>query len=398
VTEFRQPDPKPAATEDPAQRPRHRPGHPAEAHAQLRAAVSRFQVPSLPRALWGAGSTFAGFLAVCATMYASFGWSYALTLGLAVIAAGFTVRLFIIQHDCGHGSFLASRLGNTILGRLCGLVTFTPYANWRRQHAGHHAVLNNLDRREGADLYSSALTVAEYQARSPRRRLLYRMSRHPLVTGLLLPPLVFLLLYRVPLDTPKAWRRERVSVHATNAGIAAAFIGLGLVLGFERVLLVQLPIMAIASIVGAWLFAVQHRFEDALWQRDADWSFHAAALEGSSYLRLPRILQWFTGNIGFHHIHHLNPRVPNYRLGDCHAAIPALHAAPTLGLWDALRAPFFALWDERTQRMVGFGAALGRDGEGPELGRPVEGLELLEGDAHTGGGLRSPKAAWCQYG
>jgi omega-6 fatty acid desaturase (delta-12 desaturase) len=342
VTQSRQPDPK-APTEQPA-----------VVDAQLRAAVRRFQVPSLPRALWGAGSTFVGFLAVCTAMYATFGLSYLLTLGLAVIAAGFTVRLFIIQHDCGHGSFLASRLGNTILGRLCGLVTFTPYANWRRQHAGHHAVWNNLDRREGTDLYSSALTVAEYRARSPRQRFLYRLSRHPVVTGLLLPPLVFLLLYRVPFDTPKAWQRERVSVHATNAGIVAVLIGLGLVLGFERVLLIQLPIMVIASIVGAWLFAVQHRFENALWQRDITWSFHAAALEGSSYLKLPRILQWFTGNIGFHHIHHLNPRIPNYRLGDCHAAIPALHAAPTLRFGDALRAPFFALWDEETQRMVGF--------------------------------------------
>lgn len=328
----------------------------AAVDAHLLAAVRRFQAPCLYRAIWGAGSTFIGFFAVCVVMYATFGWSYALTLGLAVIAAGFTVRLFIIQHDCGHGSFLASRIGNTILGRVCGLVTFTPYANWRRQHAGHHAVWNNLDRREGTDLYSSALTVAEYRTRSPRQRFLYRLSRHPVVTGLLLPPLVFLLLYRVPFDTPKAWRRERISVHATNAGLAVALVGLGLLLGFERVLLIQLPIMVIASIVGAWLFAVQHRFEGALWQRDASWTFQTAALEGSSYLKLPRILQWFTGNIGFHHIHHLNPRIPNYRLDDCHTSVPALRDVTTLGMREALRAPFLALWDEQTQRMVSFQA------------------------------------------
>ncbi len=242
-----------------------------------------------------------------------------------------------------------------MIGRLCSLITFTPFANWRRQHAGHHAVWNNLDRRDsGADIYSTCLTVSEYRPSRPAAAFLYRLSRHPVITGLLLPPLVFLLLYRISFDTPKDWRRERLSVHATNAGIAIVFVGLGLALGFERVLLVQLPIMVIASIIGVWLFAVQHRFEETLWQRDADWRFGTASLQGSSYLRLPRILQWFTGNIGFHHIHHLNPRIPNYRLPACHAAIQQLHAVPSLTLWDALRAPFFALWDETRQQMVGF--------------------------------------------
>jgi len=347
------PDPKPLAPQ---------PRLPLDADAALRAAVARFRTPSLPRAVWQLASTLVAFLAVCATMYASFGVSYGLTLGLAVIAAGLTVRLFIIQHDCGHASFFGSHRANIVLGRLCGLITFTPFANWRRQHAGHHAVWNNLDRRDsGVDIYSTCLTVAEYRALTPRRRFLYRLSRHPVITGLVLPPLVFLLLYRIPFDTPKAWGRERLSVHATNAGIAGLFLGLGLILGFERVLLVQLPILVIASIIGVWLFAVQHRFEETLWQRDTEWRFGAASLQGSSYLKLPRILQWFTGNIGFHHIHHLNPRIPNYRLPACHAAIQQLHAVPSLTLWDALRAPFFALWDETQQRMVGFpAAAIGR--------------------------------------
>jgi len=335
---------------------------PLDADAALRAAVARFRTPSLPRAVWQLASTLGGFVGVCAAMYASLELSYGLTLGLAVVAAGLIVRLFIIQHDCGHSSFFGSRRANVALGRLCGLITFTPFANWRRQHAGHHAVWNNLDRRgSGADIYSTCLTVSEYQTLAPRRRLLYRLSRHPAIAGLLLPPLVFLLLYRIPFDTPKDWRRERLSVHATNAGIAALFLGLGLVLGFERVLQVQLPIMVIASIIGVWLFAVQHRFEETLWQRDAEWRFGAASLQGSSYLKLPRILQWFTGNIGFHHIHHLNPRIPNYRLSACHAAIQQLQAVPSLSLWDALRAPFFALWDEKRQQMVGFpAAAVGR--------------------------------------
>jgi omega-6 fatty acid desaturase (delta-12 desaturase) len=335
----------------------HRAGKP-ETDAQLRAAVARFRFPSQPRAIWQVVSTFAGFLGVCAMMYASFGLSYWLTLGLAVPGAGFTVRLFIIQHDCGHGSFFASRRANAVLGRLCSLVTFTPFANWRRQHAGHHAVWNNLDRRDsGADIYSTCLTVSEYRALSPRRRFLYRLSRHPVLTGLLLPPLVFLLLYRIPFDTPKGWRRERLSVYTTNMGIALLLLALGMTLGFERVLLVQLPIMVTASIVGVWLFSVQHRFEETLWQRESEWNFAAASLRGSSFLKLPPILQWFTGNIGFHHIHHLNPRIPNYRLQNCHQAISEFQAVPSLGLWDALRAPFCALWDEERQRMVAFDAA-----------------------------------------
>lgn len=347
-----EPDQQPA---DPAAAPRSR--GLSEIDGRLKAAVAGFQSPSASRAVWQVASSLGGFLAVCAAMYATFGLSYWLTLGLAVLAAGFVVRLFIIQHDCGHGSFLASQRANAMLGRFCGMITFTPYANWRRQHAGHHAVWNNLDRRENADLYSNAMTLLEYEALSPWRRALYRLTHHPAVTGLLLPPFVFLLLYRVPFDTPRRWRRERWSVHATNAGLATLFLGLGLVFGFERVLLIHLPIIMMAAIAGAWLFAVQHRFEEALWQRDAAWDPRAAALRGSSYLKLPAILQWATGNIGFHHIHHLNPRVPNYRLPQCHRAIPELQAVPTLGILGALGAPFFALWDEEGGRMVSFRTA-----------------------------------------
>lgn len=327
----------------------------AQKSVQLRNAVARFRDPSSSRAAWQFASTFSAFVGVCAVMYLSFGLSHWITPGLAVLAAGLTVRLFIIQHDCGHGSFFASRSMNLWVGRVCSLITFTPFENWRHQHAGHHAAWNNLDRRDsGMDIYSTCLTVSEYQALPANRRILYRVSRHPLVTGILLPPLIFLLLYRIPFDTPRSWRRERLSVHVTNAGIACLLISLGFAFGFERVLLIQLPILAIASIIGVWLFAVQHRFEETLWQRDGDWNFTAASLQGSSYLKLSPVLRWFTGNIGFHHIHHLNPRIPNYRLQDCHRAIPALQAVPSLGLWDALRAPFFALWDETHEKMITF--------------------------------------------
>src|SRR5216683_8378931 len=226
------------------------------------------------------------------------------------------------QHDCGHGSFFRSRWANELIGSLCSLMTLTPYAFWRRQHARHHGSWNNLDRRaaSGLDIYSSCLTVAEYRALGRWRRRLVRLANHPIVANLLLPPLVFVILYRVPFDAAKGWRHERLGVYLTNLALADFIGGLGLAVGYGRVAAVQLPIMVIASIVGVWLFSIQHRFEHAQWMPDASWSFAVASLGGTSYLRLPRLLQWFTGNIGFHHVHHVDPRIPNYRLEECHNA------------------------------------------------------------------------------
>ena len=198
------------------------------------------------------------------------------------------------------------------------------------------------------------MTISEYLRLGRCQQWLYRFSRHPIVSHLILPPVVFLLLYRVPFDAAKAWRRERRAVYVTNLLLAGLFGGLGLVIGFERVVAVQLPIMILASIVGVWLFSIQHRFERTLWVSEANWDFAEAALRGSSYLRLPRILQWFTGNIGFHHIHHLNPRIPNYRLEDCHGALEGVQAAPVLTLRTAITTLRYALWDEDLRRMVRF--------------------------------------------
>jgi omega-6 fatty acid desaturase (delta-12 desaturase) len=293
------------------------------------------------------------FLIACAAMYGVLPISYPLTLVLAVPTGALLVRVFIVQHDCGHGAFFASGPANHLVGVLCSLITFTPYANWRRQHAGHHANWNNLDRRlSGADIYSTCLTLAEYRDLTARDRLIYRVTRHPLILHVLLPPLIFLVLYRLPFDTPPGWRRERWSVYWTDLALLALLVALGLLLGFRQVLLVQAPVIMVGSIIGVWLFGVQHRFERALWMRQGQWDFVAAAMKGSSYLRLPRVLQWFTGNIGFHHIHHLAPRVPNYRLQECHEAFPALRAAPSLSLWSALNATRFALWDEEQGKLV----------------------------------------------
>jgi omega-6 fatty acid desaturase (delta-12 desaturase) len=240
----------------------------------------------------------------------------------------------------------------------CSVLTFTPYDNWRRQHNGHHGNWNNLDRREsGADIYSACLTIDEYRRLDRWGRIRYRLTRNPVIAHILIPPIVFLLLYRVPFDTPRDWPRERLSVLWTNLGIATLLGGLTMIFGIRSVLLIQLPVVALTSIVGVWLFSLQHRFEGVGWMRREDWTPVRAALEGSSYLELPRPLQWFTGNIGFHHVHHLSPRVPNYRLEACHDAVPALRSATRISWRQGLKSIGLVLWDENRAEMVGFAEA-----------------------------------------
>lgn len=335
---------------------------PSDIGLALKAQSMAFQTPAWQTGAWQIANSLIPLVGVVITMHyllaAGTWWSIGLLIPLAVLGAGFVVRLFIVQHDCGHGSFFASKRANDIVGHLCGVVTFTPYAIWARQHAGHHATWNNLDRRHtGVDIYSTCVTVDEYNAMSPRARALLRLVRTPIVYLGLIPPLVFLVLYRLPFDTPREWARERRGVHLNNLMLLTAFVAMGIPLGFGNVLLVQLPIMAIAAIVGVFLFSVQHRFETTLWARRDAWNGIDAALRGSSFLDLTPVLRWFTGNIGYHHIHHLNARVPNYRLRAAHEGLASARAVPSLGLGSALRNHRHALWDEASQRMVSFGAA-----------------------------------------
>ncbi|HVJ51041.1 MAG TPA: fatty acid desaturase [Aliidongia sp.] len=328
----------------------------AEERSAIVAALGHFQNPSVRRGLTQFATTILGYLALVAIMFAAFDrgiWAAAI---LVVPAAGFVVRLFIIQHDCGHRSYFRSQRANAIVGWLCSLVTLTPYASWRRQHSRHHAVWNNLDyRRDATDIYATCLTLGEYRELSTVQRWLYRAVRHPVIAHFILPPLVFLLLYRIPFDTPATWSAERRSVYFTNATFAVMLAVLIALLGWKPVLFVQISTIALSSITGVWLFAVQHKFEDAEWMRQPQWTPLRAALSGTSYLKLPPLLQWFTGNIGFHHVHHLLPRVPNYRLEDCHKALLALTGGVrTITLAEALVAPSFALWDEAGGRMVPF--------------------------------------------
>jgi omega-6 fatty acid desaturase (delta-12 desaturase) len=319
----------------------------------LRRSLAGFQTPVLFSSLSQILTSIGGYLGVCAAMYATAGISFWFVLALVPFAAGFLVRTFIIQHDCGHGAFFRSRRANNILGVVCSLLTLAPYASWRSQHAGHHGVWNNLDRRDtGVDIYSTCLTVDEYRALGPRQRRWFRISRSPAFANLVLPPLVFLVLYRLPFDMPTGWRRERIGVYLTNLALVIVYGGVSLVLGFKLLAIVQLPTMVLASIIGVWLFTVQHRSENTLWARESEWDALKASLEATNYLRMPRLLQWFTGNIGLHHIHHLNPRIPNYRLQACHNSVGIVGDVPAITPGAAFRAMFYVLWDERRRRMV----------------------------------------------
>jgi acyl-lipid omega-6 desaturase (Delta-12 desaturase) len=299
-------------------------------------------------------TSFGPFIAACVAMYLVYPMSLPITLAFALPTGALLVRVFIIQHDCGHGSFFASARANATVGWICSLLTLAPFTNWARQHSLHHGNWSNLDRRKGADLYSACLTVNEYRALSQWRRFLHRLPRHPLVANVLLPPLLFMVLYRVPFDTPRNWRRERHSVHLTNAALLALFCTLGALVGWREVLTIHVSIMVVASIIGVWLFSLQHRFETAHWTRRAEWNPANASMDGSSWFDLPRVLHWLTGNIGFHHVHHLNPRVPSYRLGTAHGAIQVAWPVAPLSLGGGLRAPWLTLWDETRGQLVSF--------------------------------------------
>jgi omega-6 fatty acid desaturase (delta-12 desaturase) len=269
-----------------------------------------------------------------------------------VPAAGFLVRLFLIQHDCGHGSFFRHRLANDWVGRAIGVFTLTPYDMWRREHAIHHATAGNLDRRGMGDIRT--LTVSEYLALPFLGRLRYRAYRNPFVMFALGPTFVFVLAQRLPIGSMTVGWRPWVSTMATNAAIALIVVGMMWLVGIGPFLIVHVPIMLLAATIGVWLFYVQHQFDDAVWARGASWDIHEAALHGSSYYDLPAVLRWFTANIGIHHIHHLCSRIPFYRLRQVLRDHPELGKVGRVTFWKSLRSVRLALWDEYRQRMVSF--------------------------------------------
>lgn len=323
--------------------------------AEVRRLSARFSElgPDWRRSAFQLLTTALPFFALLVLMDAAASVHYGLTLLLAVPAAGLLVRLFIMQHDCGHASFFRSRAANEALGRLLAVLTLTPYGHWKRGHTIHHASSGNLDRRGRGDV--DTLTVAEYLALSPMKQWGYRLYRNPLVQVLVGAPLNFIILQRIPRAQSFRDRDSRRSILALNAALLVAFGVPMLLIGPGRVLAAYLPVIIVAAWIGNWLFYVQHQFDGAYWERGGDWDFKAAALQGSSYFELPAVLRWFSGNIGLHHIHHLCSRVPNYHLQACLESAPQLsQIARRITLRDSMSCWRLALWDEQHRALVSF--------------------------------------------
>ena len=306
--------------------------------------------PRLSRSLLDLASSALPYLGLLVAIYFSLQVSVILSVALALPAAGFLTRTFIVFHDCTHGSFLPTRRGNSLLGAALGILVWLPFRSWQHEHAVHHATAGDLDRRGIGDI--STLTVNEYRAMGHWGRFGYRLFRNPVVMFGLGWLLVLVLKPRfVPRGSPK---RIRNSILGTNLTLALLVAGACLALGWRSFLLVQGPTLVITGVVGIWLFYVQHQFEDAYWEAHEHWRYDQAALQGSSYLKLPRALQFFTGNIGFHHIHHLSARIPNYNLQAAHEETSQAMGVPELSLSDGLKATRLKLWDDQRRRLVTF--------------------------------------------
>jgi acyl-lipid omega-6 desaturase (Delta-12 desaturase) len=318
-----------------------------------REALDPYAEPRLGRSLLDLATSVVPYLALSVVMYMALGVSYLLVLVIAVPAAGFLVRTFILFHDCTHGSFLRSRRANAWLGVVLGLLVYSPFLRWRHDHAIHHATSGDLDRRGGGDVRT--LTVTEYHALPPRARLAYRLFRNPLIMFGIGP--IVALLIGPRLVARDARPRLRRSVIGTNIALAILVGLLCWLLGWSNFVLVQAPTIMLAGSAGIWLFYVQHQFEDAYWENTEGWSYADAALRGSSYLKLPKVLQFFSGNIGLHHVHHLNARIPNYNLQRAHDENAIFKDVPILSLTDGLRAVQLKLWDEDRGHLVTFAQA-----------------------------------------
>lgn len=325
---------------------------PATTPKNWKSLVAAYQKSHTAKAMWQLLNSFIPLIITWYLMYYFLNVHYLITLLLAIPAAGFITRLFIIQHDCGHGSFLKSKKGNSIVGTFCSIFTFTPYRYWRKSHAIHHASAGNLEHRGIGDIYT--MTIEEYTQRTTWGRFKYRLYRNPLILLTIVPFVLFVIYYRLPNYSSKDLRKEQLSVYMTNLFffllIGALIWGFGLM----TFLMIQVPITILTSSLGMWLFYVQHQFDETYWAKNEEWDYTQAALKGSSYYKLPRVIQWFTGNIGFHHIHHLSPRIPNYMLEKCHKENPLFQNGSILTIKTSLRSLFLSLWDEKQKKLVSF--------------------------------------------
>jgi omega-6 fatty acid desaturase (delta-12 desaturase) len=312
--------------------------------------VRKYQLPSKWKGIWQLTNTLVPYVLLWVLMYFSLSISYWLVIPLAVLAAAFFVRIFVLFHDCTHDSFFQSKRANEIVGFITGVLTFTSYHHWGWEHAVHHSSAGDLDRRGIGDVWT--LTVQEYLDSSRWRRFSYRLSRNPIVLFVFAPMVLFLIIHRLPVA--KASKADRLWLHATNLAIVLLGAGLAWVFGWKAYLIIQFTVLLVASVAGVWLFYVQHQFEDVYWERRPDWDYARAALEGSSFYQLPRILQWFSGNIGFHHIHHLSPRIPNYELERAHRSEPMFQKVKPLSVRTSLKSLKFRLWDESRRKLTGY--------------------------------------------
>ncbi len=314
-------------------------------------ALAAYRSPDHVRSFAELAITVAPLFLLWAAMWVALSWSYWLSLVLALPTAGFLVRLFMIQHDCGHGAFFRDRRLNDWVGRAIGVLTLTPYDFWRRSHNMHHAGSGNLARRGIGDI--TTLTVSEYTALSRWRRFRYRLYRHPAVMFGIGPVYLFLLQQRLPIGAMRE-KAEWASTMATNAAIAVVAAVFVWLIGLVPFLLLHLPVVILAAVAGVWLFYVQHQFEETFWAKDVDWSQPEAALHGSSHYDLPRVLRWFTANIGIHHIHHLSSRIPYYRLPSVLRAHPELADIGRLSFGESIRCVRLVLWDEARRKLISF--------------------------------------------
>lgn len=315
--------------------------------------VAKYQKSHNWKGIWQLVNSGIPFVLLWYLMYLSLSVSYLLTLALSVLTAGFLVRLFIIQHDCSHGSFFSKRKANDWVGMVCSMLTWAPYRYWQRSHAIHHANAGNLGVRGIGDLY--IMTVNEYLQKSKWDRFKYRLYRNPIILFGFVPVLLFVVLYRFPTEDSPAMKPAESSMYWTNLALFLFYGGLALLIGWKALLLIFAPVIFLATSVGFWFFYIQHQFEDTYFADPDNWDYTDAALQGSSYYKLPKILQWFSGNIGFHHIHHLSPRIPNYFLQKCHDENPMFQNPVVLTLGSSLKTIPLALWDEEQRKLISFG-------------------------------------------
>jgi acyl-lipid omega-6 desaturase (Delta-12 desaturase) len=326
------------------------PARPQVSISEWKEIVAPFQVPSLSLSIWQIVNTMVPLVACWYLMWRFLEVSYWYTLGVSVIAGLLVVRVFIIFHDCGHGSFFKSKRANDIVGFIAGMITFTPYGHWRWQHAVHHATSGDLDRRGEGDIWT--LTVKEYLEASPAKRMIYRVTRNPFILLVVGPLFLFLLYQRVSSSGAKG--KDRASVIWMNVALTFMVAGFCWLFGWKEYLMMQLPVTAVAGAAGIWMFYVQHQYEDVYWEHHEGWNYTTAALEGSSFYKLPKILQWFTGNIGYHHVHHLSSKIPNYYLERCHNSHQIFKSVKPMTFWRSLKCASLRLWDEESRRLVGY--------------------------------------------